>query len=486
MADDITEGGNPHLEPKPELEDNGRGALTFRWPRQNIEATISHLAQIKTGEISCFIRVTSSLFGGVVLPRTHLNLSAARSVATVANSLDRRTNEAYEWRPMLDYIIEMCELKLTEGRPATWLGYSPQISEPVSLFAPYVYADETTLISADGGTGKTTFLTACLLSYATGAEIIPGLTVPNSGPALFLDWEGNETVHSQLVARLLAGAGLKTPEALLYMRCRSRLSDQVEHIHRTVDEYGIKVAGIDSVSWACGGDAESMETVSQYERALSDIGIATLNAAHTAKHSDQNKPFGSVFWHNMARSSWQMRQTREKPGEVHIVLLHRKANYRTRHEPLAYRVTFTDNAISFVQESAGSFFEEELGLTERIKGFLLSEPNKTAAEVAESLSVGHKNIDNRLRSSDVFTRTNNSRPATWAVAKKPESTHGVSVESRTDSPQSTLLPSYKEGGEGSKQEKELKKKSIHGAVSSPAPLIKPISENGVQEELEPW
>lgn len=440
------EQANPHLEPKPELEDNGRGKLFFRWPRHGIEAEVTHLTQTKTGEISCFVRIKCGLLG-VVLTRTHLNLSAARSVTTVSNSLNRRTDDAYDWQMILDHIAEMCELKLLEGKPATWIGYNTQIEEPSALFGPYVYDNETTLLSADGGTGKTMFLTACLLSYATGAEIIPGLEVPSNGPVLYLDWEGNEAVHHQLVTRLLAGVGLTTPEAMLYMHCRGRLAEQVEHIHRTVDEYGVKVAGIDSVSWACGGDAESMETVSLYEKALAEIGIATLNAAHTAKHSDQNKPFGSVFWHNMARSSWQMRQTREKPGEVHIVLLHRKANYRTRSEPLAYRVVFTDTTIKFIQEHTGSHFEEEVNLTERIRTLLLGEPNQTVADIAEALQAGHKNVDNRIRENmgGQFIRTNGKRPFTWAVAKKPESTRGLGGDSYIDSGESTSSPPLKGG-----------------------------------------
>ena len=408
--------------PKPKIKEGRRGELAFRWEREGIDGVVTNLEQAKSGEVSCFIRFKSDTFG-TVLPRRHLNLTADRTVTSLVNTLNRRTSEAFQWERIMDHVSEMCDLKLTQGKPATWIGYDPNVEAPEAIIAPFIHANEATILSADGGTGKTTFANAVLLTYSTGAPVVPGLTVPEPAPALFLDWEGNPSVHRFLTTRLLAGVGERTTEALLYMQCRGRLIEQVDHIHKTIDEYGIKLIVVDSASWACGGDAESMETVSYYERALSDIGCASLNLAHTAKHSDQNKPFGSVFWHNMARSSWQMRQLREETDSIHVALFHRKSNYHQRHAPLGYRINFSNNTITFTQENVSEHFDKDLELHQRIKLYLLNEPNQTARDVAEDLNESQAAVANCLRRGEgkSFIRTGEQRPFPWAVMADEQS-----------------------------------------------------------------
>ena len=408
--------------PKPELEEDRRGRLIFRWPTVDVTGTVTHLSQAKSGEVSCFIRFHSALFG-TILPRRHLNLSADRTVTSLVNGLNRRTSDAYNWERIMDHVSEMCDLKLTQGKPAVWLGYDPEAQSPVPLVGPFVYDGEATLLSADGGTGKTTFLTACALTLSTGEPIIPGLEVPAALPGLYCDWEGGRSIHSHLVSRLLRGVGIERTDALLYLECRGRLYEQIDHIAKIVDEYGVRLLFPDSVSWACGGDAETMETVSLYERALSEIGIASFNAAHTRKNADDNKPFGSVFWHNMARSSWQVKQVREEEGSIHLAFFHRKANYHKRHKPLGYRVDFSEDAIRFVREDVADHFEENLNLTDRIAALLTTEGPMTGPEAAEALKESRQNVANRLKAGldTRYVRLGDSRPFKWAVKARDES-----------------------------------------------------------------
>jgi len=79
---------------------------------------------------------------------------------------------------------------------------------------------------------------------------------------------------------------------------------------------------VDSIVPACGGtDALKPEAAGQYAAALIGIGLPTLSLAHVTKADNPVYPFGSIFWHNLARMSWSL--TRD--GET-VQLACRKAN----------------------------------------------------------------------------------------------------------------------------------------------------------------
>ena len=91
---------------------------------------------------------------------------------------------------------------------------------------------------------------------------------------------------------------------------------------------------IDSLVVACAGrDVSDPTTPALYAQALQAIGLPSLSLAHVTKLHDVRYPFGSAFWHNLARVTWSLI---EKGGD--ILLTNRKAsNYRRRG---AYTVTF--------------------------------------------------------------------------------------------------------------------------------------------------
>jgi hypothetical protein len=61
-----------------------------------------------------------------------------------------------------------------------------------------------------------------------------------------------------------------------------------------------------------------------YFTALQGIALPTLTIAHVNRAEDLRYPFGSVFWHNLARLTWSM----SVDGQGRLVLANRKANDR--------------------------------------------------------------------------------------------------------------------------------------------------------------
>jgi hypothetical protein len=100
---------------------------------------------------------------------------------------------------------------------------------------------------------------------------------------------------------------------------------------------------VDSIAYACGGDAESSEVASRYKQHAHTLGVGSLHLAHVTKAGNTEKPFGSAFWHNSARSTWYV-QAEDDPSskgdvtEIDLKLFHRKNNSGPKESPRLIRL----------------------------------------------------------------------------------------------------------------------------------------------------
>jgi hypothetical protein len=78
--------------------------------------------------------------------------------------------------------------------------------------------------------------------------------------------------------------------------------------------------------------------------------LGSLHVAHISKQegTDQ-KPFGSVFWHNGCRASWfaRLAETLPSGNPITVGLYNRKANLGRLLPPVAYEISFTDERTTF-------------------------------------------------------------------------------------------------------------------------------------------
>lgn len=93
-------------------------------------------------------------------------------------------------------------------------------------------------------------------------------------------------------------------------------------IRELADDLRSDVVVVDSVVPACvGSDPVEPATAGEYSAAMQIIGRPSLSLAHVTKAGDLAYPFGSVFFHNLARVTWSL--VRDGPGAL---LTSRKAN----------------------------------------------------------------------------------------------------------------------------------------------------------------
>lgn len=194
-----------------------------------------------------------------------------------------------------------------------------------------------TVMFGDGGAAK---------SY-TGLYLGGRLVEHGFAVGLF-DWELAGEDHRDRLERLF---GLAMPR-IVYARCERPLVYEVDRLRRIVQENNITYSLYDSVAFACDGPPESAEIAGRYFRAVRQIGGGSLHIAHISKADGADtKPFGSVFWHNGARSTYYVKLAETSPdGSILSVgLFNRKANLGRLHPPTGFRITFTADRTSFAQ-----------------------------------------------------------------------------------------------------------------------------------------
>jgi hypothetical protein len=246
----------------------------------------------------------------------------------------------------------------------------------------------------DGGCGKS------LLALWIGGELVRrGLTV------LYVDWELSAEDHRDRLERLF---GPDMP-GMLYARCARPMTAEVDRLRRLVRQHRVDYIICDSVAFACDGRPEDAEVATRYFQCLRQIGVGSLNLAHTNKSDDSDKkPFGSSFWHNGARSTWNIKLADgSHPREITVACFNRKANLGPRLPAAGFRIGFgterthivrTD--LAHVEEMAG-----ELPLWQRIQATIQHQP-QSLASIAETLGAKLDSVEKAIqRKTKLFTRT---------------------------------------------------------------------------------
>jgi hypothetical protein len=173
-----------------------------------------------------------------------------------------------------------------------------------------------TILHGMGGVGKGTLASWWIVEL-----------VARSHRVLVVDYEGHIEEWSRRInglggAEARAGVMYVSPSSLAWKGRRGAIWAQAADLHALAVEWGATYLVVDSVVPACGPtDPLKPEAAGQYAAAIVAIGLPTLSLAHVTKADSPTYPFGSIFWHNLARMSWSL--TRD--GET-VQLVCRKAN----------------------------------------------------------------------------------------------------------------------------------------------------------------
>lgn len=288
--------------------------------------------------------------------------------------------------------------------------------EAPNLFAPFLVKDGANLLFGDGGTGKTYFCLRLCISLITGKEFL-GYSPQETTNVLFIDYEDNEKTASYRLSRLCADPALGLDPKDVKRRIRylnpqgAPLHTIVPAMRKIVREHNIGLVLVDSVASACGAEPEKAEAASRYYNALKSLNVTSLSIAHVSKSegSRQDKAFGSVFWHNLARNTWNIQGEEDAEGEVGTLesvmgdksrtlgMFHRKFNSGPKSRPISMRITYGLGNVRFEEAKAGTGFSKDKKAEERVVDALRKNGPMDKAHIAEELlNVPDKTLKNTL------------------------------------------------------------------------------------------
>lgn len=350
--------------------------------------------------VSCGLAGARVIDDGVLSVGT-FNFSSPRTRQEHAKRLAERarTNGKLDW---LAHLEEVCQRVITAertGKPAIVLRDVPRPAadseHDVDGFRfPQQHA---TIPFGDGGACK-----SLLALYGLGRLAQQGLRV-----ALF-DWELDAAQHR---LRLESLFGSDMPD-VRYVRCDRPLVYEVDRLQRIKHSEQLDFMGYDSAGFACNGKPEDAEQALSYFRAVRQIGGGSLHVAHITKgENNDQKPFGSSFWHNSARSTWfvKLAATSQDGRTKTIGLFHRKSNLGPQYPALGFEVKFEDRRTSIKRVDVADVDEltASLPLWQRMKNALKDGP-QTIASLAADLDAPVDSIDKAVRrKSGLFTKVTN-------------------------------------------------------------------------------
>lgn len=341
------------------------------------------------------------------------NCSSLTARKRHAEHLRERTRADHiDWFGLLE---EMCLRVLAvedEGEPEMHL-HDVQISaeddaELTAYFFPLLRRHPT-IWFGDGGSAK---------SYLA---LMAGVDLAQQGHrVLYCDWEFSAEDHRRRLERIVG----PRPQVmnLMYRRCDRPFAKDITRLREIVQRRKITYLICDSLGFAADGTPESAEAATNYYRALRELGpLGSLHLAHISKaEQGDQKPFGSVFWSNGARSIWNLKRTEaDEKEELSVGFFHRKSNIGRLRGSFGAKLEFigTETRVCPTDVRDRQEFSSNLKNWERMEGLLKNGPMHTS-DIAEALGIKDTSVRDVLsRNKFKFQRLMDSR---IALVETPE------------------------------------------------------------------
>jgi len=322
-----------------------------------------------------------------ILSQGDCNLSSTRARNERAKLLAGRAHSDLDW---FGFVEELCIKVLDaerKGKPATRLIEEDDSEESADVWTIDGFPllrDLPMVLYGLGGTGKSYFS-----MWLAGSLSLAGVAV------LYADWEFSSRDHRRRVGRLFK----PIPDNLFYVRCERPLIYESDRLARIIGEQKIQYVVCDSMVFALNGPADD-EQAGQYFRALRQLGVGTLNIAHTSKAVDDEKSvYGSVFFTNGARSVWFIEKaTTGEDGALSFGLFHTKCNVGSLRKPKGYRLSFGTGTTTVEQIEVEDSAElaDKLPPLDRIKRVLRLGP-LTFPEICEKAGMQRRFVAEMMR-----------------------------------------------------------------------------------------
>jgi len=351
--------------PSPEPPEISRVGLGYRavFPMSGIEMGLERIREGRGevhGELYVSVPVSDNTFPDGHIFGARFNVSSLAARTSVGKYLSSRLKDV-DWDGMLERFCMEILAAERKGEDFQSVGADPQEPPDRWLLRPILLKGKTTILFGPGGSWKSTIGAAVAVSVATGAEVVPGWRTHEAGlpdrpaPVLILDWEDGNATWNRRLNWIAVGAKQLPPE--VHYRHMSRpLVDDLESIAKYVSDNKIELLIVDSVGLAAGAQSASESPADGAFRlftALRQLGTTNMLIDHVAGaelgiRGPSNKPYGSVYKINLARSVFEVRSEKASGNRCEVLLLHTKTN-SARVPPQQLLIVYGEVTIEFMQ-----------------------------------------------------------------------------------------------------------------------------------------
>lgn len=370
--------------------------FVFTWADLPFTIALSRIKESSSRGTSSEIQV--SYVNGTGKPKTltHQTFNLLSSRTKLAKELQAKQDAP--WGAMLEQVCILALRQLRQGEPIESLAPTAEDHPAWFVLNPLLYDKNPTVLYGPGDSMKSFFALYCGMLLASGMTG-PNLSVsPDPWKVLFLDWEMSVHDVRGRVKMLQAGDPRLTgvPD---YRRCYQPLADDLSELKKVVSEGGYDVLILDSLAMAAGGqEIERAESAIRFNAALRSLNCTSLVIGHTPKPNEEQKErhlYGSVFFHNLCRVSWECRREGNTIG-----LYQRKNNLGPKHDALGFALDLDTHGqccrIHEADLSDDEILSSGLQLKERLIKALHEQPGQTAKELALSLNEKYPSVKAKL------------------------------------------------------------------------------------------
>jgi hypothetical protein len=332
-----------------------------------------------------------------------LNLSSQTARKTLASYCAERAHtkpDDFDWKGVIDATCIEVIAADRAGEAPIILDDAPDMEDrDFDVQGILIPADSVSMLIAHGDSLK-----SLLLLLALGTLALRQI------PVLLLDWEWTGERHKRRKRRLF---GCERLETLHYLRCHAPLTMEADRVRRYCDQHQIAFVGGDSVAFACDGKLADDDTAIRFHRVCANDLPPSLWAAHVPKSTvgpDAKAtvgPFGSVFFSNLCRMTWQVqKQIGATENLVTVALMPTKQNDGARVGAVGLEFDFAPDTIGVrnVNVATVDGLADKLPLSVRLEHALRRGP-MTVFALAEELGAKPDSIDKAARRGQkTFTR----------------------------------------------------------------------------------
>lgn len=308
------------------------------WPGLTIACEFSRFTEHRDS-LSAELHVTNEVGS---LHWSRVNLASATGRQAVVKALEE-VHPIDGWRSMLDRACQLVAIHRRTGEPAQEVTPCQAPAESC-LVTPWILRAQINVLYGPGGTAKSLFALATVLSGIMGHTLGSPWAVGELTKVLYLDWEADKAAHDQRAYKLLHLIEALPPGRLYHKRIRHPLVEIISEIRTEAHRLGVDGVVMDSLGAAAGPEPEGATATLGTLQALGTLPGTKLVIAHESKaalEQSQGTPFGSVYVWNTARSCIEIRpQETDDAATLSVTLRHAKNNDGPRAQPLGLTFTF--------------------------------------------------------------------------------------------------------------------------------------------------